>query len=469
MKRIVIIGGGVAGIAAAVRSAEAGWIPLVLETRGKLGGRATSFDDPRTGQSLDNCQHVVMGCCTNILDLYERLGVLDRLEWHRETWWANPPRRPDRLRADGWPAPLHMTRSFLQMRLLSIDDKIAVGTAMLHMIRMGLAGREAWCDRPFSEFLDEQNQSADARDRFWEPIVVGACNLPCDEVAGNHALQVFQEGFLAGSWHATMGLATCDLRDLYDPAERILRTAGGGISLGTSVRGIAFDGIRASGVVTDEGLVPGAAVVSTVSPDRLAKIVSRPMVAIDRRLRDLDRFGVSPILGVHLFFEVPVLRDDRRSYPHLVLPGRETHWFFDKGTVRTEAGADLHHVHAVISAADSWMPLSESEIVERVLVDLAWAMPSSKGIEPVEVRTVKERKATFRAEPGIDAIRPGARPGGRGIPNLYLAGDWCDTGWPATMEGAARSGYAAAEAITGEGGVVADVPPGWLVSRLGLR
>ena len=273
VKRIVIIGGGVAGIAAAIRSAEAGWIPVILETRGKLGGRATSFDDPRTGRSLDNCQHVVMGCCSNVLDLYERLGVLDRIEWHRETWWANPPRRPDRLRADALPSPFHMSRSFLQMRLLTIDDKIAIGSAMFRMIRMGYAGREDWNARPFSEFLDEQSQSNDARSRFWEPIVVGACNLPCDQVAANHAIQVFQEGFLAGAWHATMGLATCDLRDLYDPAERILRTAGGGILLGTSVRGIAFDGIRANGVVTDDGLVPGAAVISTVSPDRLQKIV----------------------------------------------------------------------------------------------------------------------------------------------------------------------------------------------------
>ena len=465
----MIIGGGVAGIATAVRCAEAGWVPVVLEARGKLGGRATSFDDPRTGRSLDNCQHVVMGCCSNILDLYERLGVLDRIEWHRETWWANPPRRPDRLRADAWPAPFHLARSFLQMRFLSIDDKIAIGSTMLHMIRMGYAGRDAWRDRPFSEFLDEQAQSPDARDRFWEPIVVGACNLPCDQVAGNHALQVFQEGFLAGSWHATMGLATCDLRDLYDPAERILRRSGGGIRLRTSVRGIAFDGIRASGVVTDDGLVPGAAVVSTVSPDRLASIVSRPMVAVDERLHHLKEFGVSPILGVHLFFEQTVLRDDRRTYPHLVLPGRDTHWFFDKGAVEMEDGRQLHHLHAVISAADDWMRLREPEIVDKVLADLAWAMPASRGIRPVEVRTVKERDATFRAAPGIDAIRPGARPGGRGISNLYLAGDWCDTGWPATMEGAARSGYAAAEAIVGEGGVIPDVPSGRLVSRLGLR
>ena len=465
MKRVVIIGGGVAGIAASIRLAESGYKPIVLETRGKLGGRATSFEDPRSGRVLDNCQHVVMGCCSNVLDLYARLGVADRIEWHPETWWANPPRRPDRMRPAPLPAPAHFGPSFLRMRLLSTDTKILVGQAMRRLLKMGFAGRDAWADRSFGAFLDETGQSADARRLFWEPVVVGACNLPCDEVAGNHAMQVFQEGFLAGGWHATMGLATCDLKSLYDPALEIIGDAGGSFRLGTSVRGIAFDGIRANGVVTDDGLVPAAAIVSTVPPDRLAKIVSGPMRASDPRLTNLDRFETSPILGVHLFFDRPVMRDDVRTYPHLVLPDRDTHWFFDKGV----DASGLHHVHAVISAADDWMGLDEETIGRRVVADLHWALPASRGIQPVEVRSVKEKRATFRASPGIDAMRPGPAPGGNGIPNLYLAGDWCDTGWPATMEGATRSGYAAAAAITGSGGLVADVPPGRLARWAGLR
>jgi phytoene dehydrogenase-like protein len=254
-----------------------------------------------------------------------------------------------------------------------------------------------------------------------------------------------------------------------EPAWELVRRAGGSIRSGTRVRGIAYDGIRASGVVTDHGLEHGTAIISTVPPDRLARLVSKPMAAVDPRLQGLDEFETSPILGVHLLFEHPVLRDDQRRYPHLVLPGRETHWFFDKGEVVMEDGRTLHHVNAVISAADEWMALDETEIGRRVVADLHWALPASRGLEPVVVRSVKEKRATFRAIPGIDARRPAARPGGLGIPNLFLAGDWCDTGWPATMEGAARSGYAAAAGVTGEGGVIPDVPPGRLVARLGLR
>lgn len=465
MKRVIVIGGGVAGIAASIRLAEAGWKPVLLETRGKLGGRATSFEDPRSGRVLDNCQHVVMGCCSNIMDLYQRLGVADRIEWHPETWWANPPRRPDRLRPAPLPAPGQFGLAFLRMRLLSTDSKILIGQAMWRLIRLGFAGRMHWADRPFADFLSETGQSEDARRLFWDPVVISACNLPCHEVAGNHAMQVFQESFLAGGWQATMGLSTCDLRSLYDSAISAVEESGGVIRLGTSVRGIAFDGIRANGVVTDEGLVSAAAIISTVPPDRLARLVSRPMAAADPRLANLHRFKFSPILGVHLFFESPVLRDDVRTYPHLVLPGRATQWFFNKG--RDESG--LHHVHAVISAADDWMELDEEAIAARVLEDLHWAMPGSRGLIPVEVRSVKEKRATFRASPGIDDIRPSARPGGFGVPNLYLAGDWCDTGWPATMEGAARSGYSAAAAVTGVGGVISDVPAGPLARWMGLR
>jgi len=168
---------------------------------------------------------------------------------------------------------------------------------------------------------------------------------------------------------------------------------------------------------------------------------------------------------VHLFFEGQVM-----DIPHLVLVGRDVHWLFDKG-IGTDGG---QHVHAVISGADAWMDLDEDEIVRRVLADVHHALPRSRGLDPVAYRAIKERRATFAATPAFEARRPRAEPGwvgvsGGGIRNLFLAGDWCDTGWPATMEGAVRSGYAAAAAISEEGGVVEDVPASWLARRLGLR
>ena len=473
MKRVAVIGGGLAGLSAAIRLAEEGWSPIVIETSRRLGGRATSFDDPRSGRTLDNCQHVAMGCCTNLVDFYERLGVLDQVDWHRETWWAMPPGRPDRLGPSILPAPMHFAGSFLRMRSLSLDSKISISRAMLSLIRIGFSGRDAWCGKPFTAFLEATRQSPEAITRFWEPIIVSACNLELDEVAANLAIKVFQDGFLAGSWQSAIGVPSTDLRSLYDPAERCIRAAGGEIRQGVSAHGIAYDGTRVTGVVTDDGMVHAGAVVSAVPPDRLAKLVSLPMQTADNRLQDLEAFSYSPIVGVHLFFDAPVMLAGRREIPFLVLPGRPTQWLFNKGR---EPGG-LHHVHAVSSAAESWMGLDEKAIAARVIEDVHWALPTARGLDPVEVRSVKEKRATFRATPESDRRRPnagaglslGGTSGGVGISNLFLAGDWCNTGWPATMEGAVRSGYAAAAEITGAGGVVPDVPVDRLPRWLGLR
>lgn len=464
-RRVAIVGGGVAGIAAAVRVADAGSTPILIESRRKLGGRATSFRDPRSDRLLDNCQHVLMGCCTNLIDLYERLGVLDRIAWHRSTYWANPPHEPDELRTRLLPAPGHFTIAFLRMRQLAFADKRAIAKAMWRLIRMGSRGRLAWRGRSFGEFLDETAQPIAARERFWEPVVVSACNLDAGRCDASYAIQVFQQGFLGDAWSPTMGLSRVPLAELYDGAAAIVEEAGGEVRLGESVKGLAFDGERIAGVVTESGFVGAAAVISAVPADRLDKLCSVPLKAADRRLRRLLELRSSPILGVHLFFDAPVM-----TTPHLVLPGRPTQWLFDKGLDRGPGESGLHHVHAVISAADAWVELEEAEIVRRVMEDVRWALPSSRGLEPREARSVKEKRATFAVDPGVDHLRPSAAPDARGgVANLFLAGDWTDVGWPATMEGAARSGYAAAAACLGQGGLVPDVPVSPLARFLGLR
>ncbi|HMN95701.1 MAG TPA: hydroxysqualene dehydroxylase HpnE [Phycisphaerales bacterium] len=462
-RTVAIVGGGLAGIAAAVRLVEAGHRPIVIETRRKLGGRATSFVDPRTDELIDNCQHVLMGCCTNLVDLYERLGVLGEIRWDRTINWANAPSAPDRM-TPGWlPCPGHFSGSFLRMRLLSLADKIAVARAMWRLIRMGRAGRLAWRDRSFRAFLDQMRQPASTIERFWEPVVISACNLSVERVCAEAAMQVFQEGFLGSRWASAMGVAQVPLIDLYDPATALIAARGGEIRLGLSAKAIAFDGTRVTGVVTDEGTVEAAAVIAAVPPDRLDRLLSVALRRADRRLEALDRFEFSPILGVHLRFSGTIL-----DVPHLVLPGRATQWLFAKGV--DEQGRQ--HIHAVISGADAWMELDEAAIVERVLADIRACLPGAENLRPVTWRTVKEKRATFALLPGIDALRPPPAPcfaPGPGVANLFLAGDWCATGWPATMEGAVRSGYAAAGALCGSEATVPDLPMAPLARLLGLR
>ena len=465
-RHAVIVGGGIAGIAAALRLAEAGWRPIILESRGKLGGRATSFVDPRSGRTLDNCQHVVMGCCTNLCDFYERLGVLDAIDWHTQTNWARGDGKFDTLSTARFlPAPLHSAIAFARLRMLSWSEKHHIGFAMWSMLRAGCSGRMRWHDRAFEVFLDWTQQSAHARKVFWEPIVVSACNASLAECNAAHAMQVFQEGFLASAWAGAMGVPSVPLRELYDGAQALIARAGGEIRVGESAKAITFDGTRATGVVTDAGFIEAHAVIAAVPPDRLEKLVSSTLRSKDQRLQQLDKFAWSPILGVHLFFPRVVM-----ELSHVVLPGRATQWLFSKPSGAT-AGGQL--VHAVISAADAWMELDEATIVARVLEDVRWALPAARGVEPIEARSVKEKHATFRSTPNVDALRPRASPHAGdlqgGVANLAIAGDWTDTGWPATMEGAVRSGYAAARAITQQGGVVEDLPIALLSRLCGLR
>jgi len=463
-RTVVVVGGGVAGIAAAVAAADAGWRVELIETRTKLGGRATSFEDVRTGVELDNCQHVVMGCCTNILELYDRLGVLGEIDWHETLWFARGGGARDRLAiAPVLPAPLHYAPSFLAMKLFSFAEKRAIAKAFLAILRMGPKGRVRWTGRTFGEFLASTMQPERVIELFWDPVVLSACNLTSARCEATHALKVFDEGMLAHRFAGAVGVARVPLRRLYDGVEGIVAASRGSVRLRTSAKALAFDGTRITGVVCDDGVVAGQAFILAVPPDRLARLCSGTLRATDKRLAQLEKLAFSPILGIHLAFTRRVL-----DVPNLSLPGRGTHWLFAHAP--SAGAAFAQRIEAVVSAADAWDGLSESEVTERVLADMSWGL----GVPTAELRSdlawsrpVLERHATFASAPGVDAIRPrttaeaGDLKGG--VANLLLAGEWTDTGWPSTMEGAARSGFAAAAACTGAGRVMPDLPPASLV------
>lgn len=455
-----------AGIAAAMRLLENDARPIIIETTKRLGGRASSVVDPRTGEVIDNCQHVVLGCCTNLLDLYAQLGVLDRIQWYDTLYWTKGGLEGsiDVMKAGRLPAPFHLSGSLRRLTIFSRQQKRHIARGMWRMIRLGPRGRLAWAGRTFAEFLRECGQPHALVREFWNTIIVSACNLDVDRVDALHALQVFQDGFLANRASYVMGLATLPLAKLYASAIDKVIEAGGDIQLGLSAKAIAFDGRRATGVVTEHGMIESVAVISAVPPDRLSKLASDTMKRADQRLQQLDAFTVSPILGVHLRFKHRIM-----DLPHLVLVGAPSgvQWLFNKSN--DDAG---QYIHAVISGADDWMSLDEDEIVRRVLRDVYHALPRAAGLQPLSARAIKEKRATFAAIPGVESIRPSAAAGyGGGIENLVLAGDWTDTGWPATMEGAVRSGYAAAGAIMGQDAAVLapDLPPGPLARLLGLR
>jgi hydroxysqualene dehydroxylase len=426
----IVVGAGIAGIAAAVRLSEAGVRVSLLETRKKLGGRATSFDDTRSGRVLDNCQHVVLGCCTNYMDLLARLRVDQHIQWYREQYWIEVGGRTSTIRRSPLPAPAHFAVSMLTAPMFTRGESLSLARACAAMMR---ADRRQHREQTFAAYLVSLGQSDRLLRRFWAPVVISACNLDLDKVAASVAMHVFQEGFLAAPSAADIGISRVPLVRLYDSASEIITGAGGDVQLGTGVQ--TLDARRVT--TTDGQELTADAVVCAVPVERVLRVVSEPTRAGDARFDHLDSFRHSPILGVHMEFDRPVLGD----LPHAVLVDRPTQWLFRKD----EGGA---YVHAVISAADAWLELNEDQIADRVLADLRACLPSfqpkGRADEPklVRVRAVKEKLATFAPTPGIERYRPSVT----GPSGLLLAGDYTDTGWPATMEGATRSGYAAAAA-----------------------
>lgn len=434
--RVVIVGGGIAGIAAALRLAEEGAPVTLLETRRKLGGRATSFDDVRTGERLDNCQHIAMGCCTNYLDLLRRLGVADKVEWSRSIWWIEPGGRRTEMKPGLLPAPAHFAESFLGARFLTVEEKFAIASGMHHA---AIANLESVESMTFAAWLKQRDQPIGAIEKFWAPVVVSACNLWPDRLAASEALHVFQEGFLAHRDAAMIGVPTTPLVELYDAAERIITKAGGVVRLGESVVRVA-----AREIETANGeMIRAGRVICAVPFERAVRVVSPEVQRSDPRFARLRRLEHSPILGVHLTFDRPVM-----DLPHAALVGLGTQWLFRKD-------AEGRRVHAVISGAFEWVELGEDEIVLRVLADVRACLPRSAGAALLSGRPVKEKRATFAPTP--DSIA--ARPATTGPSGLILAGDYVRTGWPSTMEGAARSGSLAAAAALGRDEAWALRPP----------
>lgn len=444
-KTAIVVGGGIAGIAGALRLADAGVAVTLLETRKKLGGRATSFTDVRTGQVIDNCQHVAMGCCVNYLDLLVRLGVAHRLRWLEESFWVEAGGRTSALRPGFLPAPGHFAGSFIAARFLSLGEKVAVARAMA---AIGRTRRAEWGDRVFGQWLSQHGQPQGAIRKFWQPVVVSACNLPVDRVSASVALHVFQEGFLANREAPRVGVSAAPLIELYDPAEEALGAAGGVIRLGVGVERVAPGRVTTS---AGEELTADVVICAT-PPERTCRLVDDATRAADPRFEPLSRVTHSPILGVHMVFDRPVM--DLHS---AVLVDRPTQWLFCKDA----AGA---HIHAVISAADDWLSLDEAEITRRVLADLHACFPASAGAQVVSSRPVKEKLATYAPTPENERLRPTTL-GPDGVRGIILAGDFVQTGWPATMEGATRSGYMAAAAALGEdphSGVEPPLHTGWV-------
>ncbi len=430
MPDVIVIGGGLAGMAAAAALGGAGYGVELLEARGFLGGRAASFPvspSDAASEVIDNCQHILLRCCVNLLDLYARLGVGGRIRFHREFHFIEPGGRVSVLRRGLLPAPLHFAGSFSRLRFLGAADKLAVARGLL-ALRREHGGRADLERMTMLAWLREKNQTPAAIERFWRQILVSAVNEDLDRMAASHGLQVFRLGFLARSDSYEMGVPAVPLSELY--AEDVWRGVGGvTISLRSPVDRIHIDTGAVRGVTAAGESHAARYYVCALPFERIPAVV--PGLGLD-----VTPFEHSPITGIHLWFDRPVT-----SLPHAVLLDRTIQWMFNK--------RDGRYVQLVVSASRSLVGMSREQVVDLAVQELAGFFPAVRNAKLEKAHVIKEVRATFSAGPGMAKHRP---PAVTAVRNLFLAGDWTDSGWPSTMEGAVRSGYLAAEAVTAAAG-----------------
>ena len=439
---VAVAGGGLAGLATACALSDAGFRVTLFEKRPFLGGRASSYEHPGTGEVVDNCQHVLFRICTNLIEFYHRIGVVDQIRWFDQMNFIEPGGRISVMKSSFLPAPLHTAPSFFNFSFLSVADKLSIARALVPLTLTP----QRDTGQSFQHWLDRHGQTEHALTRFWRPILVSALSEELDRISISAAAQVVRESMKSPAARQ-MGVPTVPLTDLYNAAGDYVRTRGGELHFRRPVEGFVSEASQVRVRLSD----------AEEPFDFL--VVALPFEALDRLLPDaaessplreqLSHFENSPITGIHMWFDRQISDLD-----HAVLLDRTVQWMFHKSRlqpIRTQAtngtgsgAAGGSYIELVVSSSKTLLDKSRAEIVDLALAEVREFFPASREANLMKATVIKEVNATYSPRPGIDAYRPGpVTP----WPRVFLAGDWTATGWPATMEGAVRSGDLAAEAL----------------------
>jgi len=466
-KSAIVVGGGVAGMSAACSLAESGLRVRLVERRGYLGGRASSYRHPGVDETIDNCQHVLFGCCTNLIGFYRRIGVLDRIHWTRSMTMIEPGGRCSVLGSTRWlPAPLHGLPSLLAAKALTFEDKRALARAFRLLMRP-VAPEST---ETLGTWLRLNGQTQGAIDRFWRLVIASALNADIDEIALPYAAKVIRELFLNSAEAGAMGMSTVPLSELYAGAERHLKGHGGEVVYDAGVEGAAWDQeISQWTLSTRVGEFAADYLVLALPFEAMGKLAPGMPRAegAEALAAQIERHEHGPICSVHLWFDREIT-----ELEHAVLLDREIHWMYNKSRLQPGRKGKGSYLELVVSASHRFAALSREEAIELAVREVAEFFPAVAEAKLEKAALIKEVRATFCVPPGIDQFRPDAK--SSPWPNCALAGDWIATGWPSTMESAARSGHLAAEAVCAAMGeprriLNEDLKPRGLMRWLGRR
>jgi squalene-associated FAD-dependent desaturase len=439
-REIVVVGAGVTGLNAAVKLAQAGEKVTLLERREFVGGRAYSYKHPALEETVDS-QHVLLGCCTNLLDFCHEVGLDQKIRWYDEQTFLEPGGRASTIALSGLPAPFQYTASFVKASMLTLADKASIARGLLGFAR----GNHESDSGSIAAWYKRTGQTKGAIRHFWEPIVLATLNDSAANSSMRYGGKVFYELFLKTSYGGRLGIPTVPLSEFYGAGISLIESLGGRVELGTSVETVTQQPDGRWGIASGTKTFLADDVILALPFEQTTKLVSGMKLERGEDVRTglletMGRFVHSPFISILLWYDREITNLD-----HAWLLDTTIQWFFHKSRIRRTGGGS--YVELVIAGSKTELPMSRADILEPALAELARFFPEAAKAKLLKSGILKEARATFSVTPGLDALRPSQR---TGLEGLYLAGDWTATDWPSTMEGAARSGRLAAGEALGD-------------------
>lgn len=440
---VIIIGGGFAGLAAAVDLAELGHKVLVLERRSFLGGRAYSFTDKTTGTVIDNGQHLMMGCYHRTLNFLSKIGAWDKLKFqlHPRVDFLHDTEGYSSFQCPNLPAPLHLLAGLARLQSIGWHDR-------LRALRVGVTlqlmngKRQKLADVTVREWLNELGQSAQIQRRFWDIVALATLNETPERASADMFARVLDQAFLHTKRDSTMVISRVGLSDLYtSDAQAFIEARGGMVRLNADVESLEFNGMRVTGLTLRGGETLAAeTVISAVPYFALRRMLAPEVVVASPSLRHLTELQSAPIVSINLWYDRQVT-----DLEFVGLLDSPIEWVFNKNAIAGESVSRLQHLALVISGAHEAAKQSKEELIALAEHEMARFFPVARRAKPVHAFVIREYDATLSHTVGVARLRP---PQQTEFENFYLAGDWTDTGLPATIESAVWSGQECARRIS---------------------
>lgn len=441
MKRVLVIGGGFAGLSAGVALSQAGCRVTLIDQSGILGGRAYSVEDGRTGEWIDNGQHALLGAFRETQRFLKKLGS-DHLVRYQDRFrmvMAEEGGRRVILNTPPIPGPFHLAAGVVGCSGFSVRDRAHLLRAG---IRIGLA-RSLPADLTLAQWMDRLGQPDSLRFRWWYPLAISALNEEPQRASAHLFLRVLKSTFFGPARNSAFGLISVGLGDLYtEQARTFIESRGGEVYTHAGAAQIVFSNQRVEAVVLrNGGAMTADYFVSAVPHHALKRLLPAAWLQAGGSFEGLSHLETSPMVSIHLWFDRPVMEEEFIGLVHSPIQ-----WVFDKSRIWKKEGSPARGLACISSGARDLIDLPREELIALAVKEMARFFPEAGRARLLHSRLIKERQATYSCTPEAEKWRPAQQ---TPFDNLFLAGDWTRTGLPATIEGAVISGHRCAELILG--------------------